>query len=209
MYLSIYRQLAFFFLKYSSNNILQGSGVIKAGYAGSETPSACFSSIVGRPKHVRVMAGAAEGDFFIGERAQSMRGLLSLRYPLEHGVVTDWDDMERIWQYVYNEGLKAQTEQHPVLLTEAPLNPRANRDTAAQIFFEQFNVPAMNFSIQAILALYASGRTTGLVLDSGDGVTHAVPAINGFSVPSAIRRIDVAGRDVTEYLQLQLRKVLP
>jgi centractin len=92
------------------------------------------------------------------------------------------------------------------LLTEPPLNPRTNRDIAAQILFETFNVPALFVSIQAILSLYASGRTTGIVMDSGDGVSHAVPVYEGFAVPSSIRRIDVAGRDVTEHLQLLLRK---
>ena len=96
--------------------------------------------------------------------------------------------------------------QHPVLLTEAPLNPRQNRDTAAQILFETFNVPALYTSIQAVLSLYASGRTTGVVLDAGDGVSHAVPVYEGFAIPSSIRRIDVAGRDVTEHLQMLLRK---
>jgi centractin len=96
--------------------------------------------------------------------------------------------------------------QHPVLLTEPPLNPRSNRDTAAQILFETFNVPALYTSIQAVLSLYASGRTTGIVLDAGDGVSHAVPVYEGFAMPSSIRRIDVAGRDVTEYMQLLLRK---
>jgi centractin len=98
------------------------------------------------------------------------------------------------------------TQQHPVLLTEPPLNPRSNRDTAAQILFETFNVPALYTSVQAVLSLYASGRTTGIVLDSGDGVSHAVPVYDGFAIPNSIRRIDVAGRDVTEYLQIQLRK---
>ena len=104
-----------------------------------------------------------------------------------------------------------------MLLTEAPLNPRVNRDQAAQIFFETFNVPAMFTSIQAVLSLYpsalhfitcryASGRTTGVVIDSGDGVTHSVPVYEGFAIPPAIRRIDIAGRDVTEHLQLLLRK---
>jgi centractin len=93
-----------------------------------------------------------------------------------------------------------------VLLTEPPLNPRSNRDTAAQILFETFNVPALYTSIQAVLSLYASGRTTGIVMDSGDGVSHAVPVYEGFAMPSSIRRIDVAGRDVTEYMQTLLRK---
>lgn len=152
------------------------------------------------------MAGAIEGDTFIGNSAQEYRGLLKIKYPMEHGIVTDWDDMEKIWQHVYSNELKISSEEHPLLLTEAPLNPRSNRSMCAQIFFETFNVPAMYVSIQAVLALYASGKTTGVVLDSGDGVTHTVPVYGGFSINSAIQRIDVAGRSVTYDLQRQLRK---
>ncbi|KAJ5961703.1 Glycosyl transferase family 28 C-terminal [Penicillium viridicatum] len=183
-----------------------GSGTIRAGFAGEEIPSCYFPSFVGRPKHPRVMAGGLEGDSFIGSRAQELRGLLKIRYPLEHGIVTNWEDMESIWHYVYENELKTLPEEHPVLLTEPPLNPRANRDIAAQLMFEAFNVPALYMSIQAVLSLYASGRTTGVVLDSGDGVSHAVPVFEGFAIPNSIRRIDVAGRDVTEQMQLLLRK---
>ena len=205
-----------------------GSGTIRAGFAGDDVPKCHFPSFVGRPKHLRVLAGALEGEVFIGQKAATeLRGLLKIKYPLEHGIVTDWEDMEKIWAYVYDEGLKTLSEevrpipspvvcammmpnvpvkQHPVLLTEPPLNPRSNREMAAQILFETFNVPAMYTSIQAVLSLYASGRTTGVVLDAGDGVSHAVPVYQGFTVPNSIRRIDVAGRDVTEYLQTLLRK---
>ncbi|KAK4552597.1 centractin- actin- protein of the dynactin complex [Recurvomyces mirabilis] len=183
-----------------------GSGTIRAGYAGEDQPKCFFPSYVGRPKHLRVLAGGLDGDVFIGKRAQELRGLLKIRYPLEHGIVTDWDDMERIWQYVYTDELKTLSEEHPVLLTEAPLNPRQNRDTAAQVLFETFNVPALYTSIQAVLSLYASGRTTGVVLDAGDGVSHAVPVYEGFAITNSIRRIDVAGRDITEHLQTLLRK---
>ncbi|KAL8674521.1 MAG: hypothetical protein Q9168_001113 [Polycauliona sp. 1 TL-2023] len=183
-----------------------GSGTIRAGFAGDDLPKCYFPSYVGRPKHVKVLAGALEGDFFIGQRAQELRGLLKIRYPLEHGIVTDWDDMERIWHFVYTEELKTMSEEHPVLLTEPPLNPRANRDTAAQLLFETFNIPALYTSIQAVLSLYASGRTTGVVLDAGDGVSHAVPVYEGFAMPNSIRRIDVAGRDVTEHMQMLFRK---
>lgn len=96
--------------------------------------------------------------------------------------------------------------KHPVLLTEAPLNPRRNRERAAQIFFESFNVPALFVSLQAVLSLYASGRTTGVVLDSGDGVSHCVPIYEGFALPNAIQRMDLAGRDVSDHLQMLLRK---
>ncbi|KAJ8789457.1 hypothetical protein J1605_021984, partial [Eschrichtius robustus] len=184
-----------------------GSGVIKAGFAGDQIPKYCFPNYVGRPKHVRVMAGALEGDIFIGPKAEEHRGLLSIRYPMEHGIVKDWNDMERIWQYVYSKDqLQTFSEEHPVLLTEAPLNPRKNRERAAEVFFETFNVPALFISMQAVLSLYATGRTTGVVLDSGDGVTHAVPIYEGFAMPHSIMRIDIAGRDVSRFLRLYLRK---
>ncbi|KAK9509655.1 hypothetical protein O3M35_006920 [Rhynocoris fuscipes] len=184
-----------------------GSGVIKAGFAGDQVPKCCFPNYIGRPKHVRVMAGALEGEIFVGPKAEEHRGLLSLRYPMEHGIVTDWNDMERIWQYVYgNDQLQTFSEEHPVLLTEAPLNPKKNREKAAEIFFESFNVPALYVSMQAVLSLYATGRTTGVVLDSGDGVTHAVPIYEGFAMPHSIMRVDIAGRDVSRYLRVLLRK---
>ena len=86
------------------------------------------------------------------------------------------------------------------------MNPRRNREKSAEIFFETFNVPALFISMQAVLSLYATGRTTGVVLDSGDGVTHAVPIYEGFALPLSIVRSDIAGRDVTRYLKLLLRK---
>ena len=161
---------------------------------------------VGRPKHKRVMAGAVVGETFVGSRAQELRGLLSLKYPMKHGIVEDWNDMERIWNHVFTQELKVHPDEHPVLLTEAPLNPLKVREKYAEIFFETFNVPALYISMQAVLSLYASGRTTGVVLDSGDGVSHAVPIYEGFALPHAIMRMDVAGREVTEQLQLLLRK---
>jgi centractin len=97
-----------------------GSGTIRAGFAGDDLPKCYFPSFVGRPKHLRVLAGALEGDVFIGQRAQELRGLLKIRYPLEHGIVTDWDDMERIWEWVYGEGLKTLSEEVRMLLV-API----------------------------------------------------------------------------------------
>eukprot|EP00457_Paulinella_chromatophora_P005541 gb/GEZN01005558.1/.p1 GENE.gb/GEZN01005558.1/~~gb/GEZN01005558.1/.p1 ORF type:complete len:392 (-),score=59.82 gb/GEZN01005558.1/:613-1746(-) len=182
-----------------------GSGLIKAGFAGNEQPKLIFPSYVGRPKHVKVMVSSHEGDLFVGDKAKELRGILKLNYPMKHGVIRDWKDMQHIWTHTYTQ-LNIVQDQHPVLLTEAPLNPRSNKVKAAEIFFETFNVPSLYIQAQAVLSLYASGRTTGVVLDSGDGVTNAVPVYEGFAMPHAIQRIDVAGRDVTEYLQLLLRK---
>ncbi|KAI3691344.1 hypothetical protein L2E82_49679 [Cichorium intybus] len=111
-------------------------------------------------------------DAYVGDEALYRSGMLTLRYPIEHGFVTNWDDMERIWHHTFYNELRVEPEDEPVLLTEAPLNPKSNREKMAQLMFETFNVPAMYIAIGAVLSLYASGCTTGIVLDSGEAPSN-------------------------------------
>lgn len=183
-----------------------GSGMCKAGFAGDDAPRSVFSTIVGRPKMPGIMVGLDQKEVYVGEEAQQKRGVLRIEQPIEHGVVKNWDDMEKVWHHTLYSELRVSPEEHPVLMTEAPLNSKQNRERMTQIMFEVFNVPCLYVSVQGVLALYASGRTSGVVLDSGDGVSHTVPIYEGYAIPHAIQRIHLAGRDLTEYLRQLLSK---
>lgn len=177
-----------------------GSGLIKIGTSGDKEPRFIYTNIIGRAKAKSVMIGAGQRDFFVGEEAQAKRGILSIRYPVEHGIIKSWEDMELIWKHAYSHNLKMNPSERPALITEPPLNPLSNREKMAEVFFEKFEVPAMYVAIQAVLALYSFGKITGCVLDTGDGVTHSVPIFEGYCLPHAVLRLDLAGSDLTEYL---------
>mmetsp|Transcript_13094 Transcript_13094/g.33409 ORF Transcript_13094/g.33409 Transcript_13094/m.33409 type:complete len:715 (-) Transcript_13094:50-2194(-) len=181
-----------------------GSGLLKAGMAGDSLPRAVIPSIVGRvhASSRKVMENKSGGsDTYVGEAAQAHRGILELSHPVTQGVVVDWDAMTSVWEHTFRDALRIQVSEHPVLMTEAPLNPLANRKQMAEILFERFGTPAINVQIQAIMGLYATGRTTGVVLDVGDGVAHAVPVWDGYVIKRGIGRINLGGRNLTEYLQ--------
>jgi actin beta/gamma 1 len=171
-----------------------GSGMIKAGFAGDDEPRAIFPAIVARPRD------GMSNDCYVGEEALSKQDICTLKYPLEHGYVTNWDDFEEILHHLFYNELKVAPEEYAVLLTEPSLNPKENREKMAQLMFETFNCSAIYISNQAVLSLYASGRSTGIVLDSGDGVSYIVPIYEGYALPHATIRLDLAGRDLSDYL---------
>ncbi|CAG5129365.1 unnamed protein product [Candidula unifasciata] len=184
-----------------------GSEMCKAGFAGDDAPRVVFPSIVGRPRHQGVMRCKGQKDSYVGDEAQSKRNILSLKYPIEHGEVTNWDDMEKIWHHTFYNELRVAPEEHPVLLTEAVRNPEANREKMIEMMFETFGTPAMYVSIQAVLSLYASGRTTGVVIDSGVSSTYHIPIFEGYVLTRNFPRwISLGGCQVTDYLTRILRE---
>ena len=183
-----------------------GTGYCKAGLSGEEGPRAVFPACVGYPKYASGMKGGDKKEFFVGADAEAKRGILKFNYPIEHGVVNNWDDMEKIWGHVFTNELRVAPEERNVMLTEAPMNPKENREKMAQIMFETFNVPGLYIAIPAVLSLYSAGKFTGIVGDSGEGVTHFVPIFDGYSLTHAVNRLDLAGRDLTKFMMKLLNE---
>ncbi|XP_046729992.1 uncharacterized protein LOC124401623 [Silurus meridionalis] len=175
-----------------------GSSLVKAGFSDQDLPTSIFPTAIGLPKYEEVMSGRVDRGVYVGHDAQRMRGVLTLHYPMRNGAVSNWDQMEMIWTHAF-EQLRVCSEDHPVLLTEGVMTTQENRQRSIQLLFECFNVPLAYVAMQAVLALYTSGR--GVVFDSGDGVSHSVPVFDGYCLPHAVQRFNLSGRDVTLHLQ--------
>ncbi|KAG7810854.1 hypothetical protein KL921_002482 [Ogataea angusta] len=187
----------------------QGTGFVKIGRAGKNFPDHTFPSIVGRPiLRAEERTGDIEiKDIMCGDEASAVRSALQISYPMENGIIKNWEDMEHLWDYAFYERMKIDTTGQKVLLTEPPMNPLKNRETMCDVMFEKYNFGGVYVAIQAVLALYAQGLSSGVVVDSGDGVTHIVPVYESVVLNHLTRRLDVAGRDVTRNLiNLLLRR---
>jgi len=195
-----------------SQNVLvvdNGTGFVKCGYAGTNFPTAIFPSMVGRPiLRSEEKAGDVEiRDIMVGDQALKVRNQLQISYPLDNGIIKLWEEMIHVWDYTFSK-LKGEQESSwrpalkdcKIMLTEAPKNPKANREKMVETMFETYGFQGVYVAIQAVLVLYAQGLLTGVVVDSGDGVTHIIPVFEGFALTEQIRRINLAGRDITRYL---------
>lgn len=196
-----------------------GTGFTKMGLATNANPQYCIPSYIGT--RAANMVGAAqkkqgidELDFLIGDECLSS----SKAYPPErfmsHGIVTNWDLMEKFYEQCFYKYLRINPEEYNVILTEPPLNTPENREYLAEVMFETFNVPGVYIAVQAVLAICAtwvskqqtSRDLTGCVVDSGDGVTHIIPVSDGVVIPSAIKHIPIAGNDFTKFIQDMIRE---
>ncbi|KAK0410683.1 hypothetical protein QR680_005272 [Steinernema hermaphroditum] len=180
-----------------------GSGFVKCGYAGSNFPAHIFPSIVGRPivRSSQRVGNISIKDLMIGEECTQLREMLEVNYPMENGMVRNWDDMGHVWDHTFGpDKLDIDPNECKLLLTEPPMNPVSNREKMLQVMFEQYGFNSVYVAVQAVLTLYAQGLLTGVVVDSGDGVTHICPVYEGYAINKQTKRLDIAGRDITRYL---------
>ncbi|KAK9315157.1 actin family [Lipomyces starkeyi] len=187
----------------------QGTGFVKIGRGGTNFPDHTFPSIVGRPiLRAEERTGNVEiKDIMAGDEASAVRTMLQISYPMENGIIKNWEDMGHLWDYAFYERMNIDPTGKKILLTEPPMNPLSNREKMVDTMFEKYNFGGVYVAIQAVLALYAQGLSSGVVVDSGDGVTHIVPVYESVVLNHLTRRLDVAGRDVTRQLiNLLLRR---
>ena len=184
-----------------------GSCSTKAGLAGNEISRVIFPSVVGHPRIKDSKEGSkGQNVTFVGQEAIQRRKFLTLKYPVEFGIITNWDDYEVLLNHVLYKELQINPEEHSFLLSEAVMNPKANREKMLMTMFETFNASAVYLSSQAVLSLYATGRTSGMVVNSGGSVTHLVPIYEGHFLDYAVFHLDIAGRDLTDYLMKLLNE---
>lgn len=182
-----------------------GSGYLKAGLSSKETPMFTIPALIGRPmlRFKQKIENIELKPLMIGDEVTKVRSLLELSYPMEEGIIKKPDDMKTLWDYVLNKKLgipNSDYKDRKILMTEAPNNPDKNKIVMAEILFEKLGIGYFNIEPQAKMTLYAEGEETGVVLDSGDGVTHVIPIFANYLLPHQIKRLDIAGRHITNYL---------
>jgi actin-related protein 2 len=179
-----------------------GTGFVKCGFA-EETVPMVFPSMIGRPtmRYEEKIQGIELKDVMVGEDASTLRTMLQINYPVDKGIIRDWDEMRHIWDHTFNNILKINPKGSHVLLTEPPQNPISNRQKMLENMFEHYEFSGVYVATQAVMALYAQGIQSGCVLDAGEGVTHVICVKDSAILHES--RLDVAGRSITAYL-LQL-----
>lgn len=170
-----------------------GSQTCKAGFAGDQNPTVIVNSFNGIDPQTN--------DVYISNDAYSKADILNLKYPINHRIITNWEDMEKIWNYIFTNQLHIESSSHPILLTDDTLNTKENREQMIQIMFEKFNVPLFYVAKQSVLSLYSAGRLNGVVLDSGDSATLATPIYGGYYITNTAVPMNIGGSDVTSTLQ--------
>lgn len=175
-----------------------GSAFTKIGYSGQDEPKSIFPTIIGKPNFKELVAAECK-DVYIGNDAYEKRGLLSYSYPIKRGTIEQWENWTKVLDYAYKNELRVDPTDYPVHITESLQSTTKGRGELLKHFFEELDVPLFYISSQALLSVYATGNTTGLAIEIGDGITQIVPVSGGFTLKHAAAKIELAGRDVTEF----------
>ncbi|XP_066110775.1 actin-like protein 7A [Saccopteryx bilineata] len=183
-----------------------GTGYCKCGFAGLPRPTHMISSTVGKPYMETAKTGDNRKETYVGQELINPGVRLKLTNPLQHGIIVDWDSMQDIWEYLFHKEMKIAPDEHAVLVSDPPLSPHTNREKYAEMLFETFGTPAMHIAYQSRLSMYSYGRTSGLVVEVGHGVSYVVPIYEGYPLPSITGRLDYAGSDLTAYLMSLMNK---
>ena len=190
-----------------------GSSEIKAGFrTDNNTPSLRFPSYIGEPKYNKILRPLNKSNYqyneeFLGEDCNPYLGILKLRYPIKHGAFEDEKDISLVFNHIFSK-LKLKEDdlsRCPLLITEPLLNQKKNREMISTLLFEKYNIPSLIFAYQPSLSLFAFSDLSGVILESGGGVTQICSIINGNSIPSSFMRSDFGGEDVNEYLRILLK----
>lgn len=179
-----------------------GTGIIKGGLSGDEAPRSIFPNLVGKPKNEAIVVGGDNRECYIGNSVNEKKGVLSVSCPIEHGIITDWQDMIKVWHYAFFSELLVECAEQPILITKTPNSPEEADFKITEIMFEYFNAPAIFFTPTNVLSLFATGRKSGLVIDSGHDVTNVLPVFEGYPIQENIETELYGGKAITDSLRL-------
>ena len=182
---------------YSSIIIDIGSGLMKIGFGGEDGPRNIFNSIVGIPKMAGLKVGMEQKERYVGDEAISNLEFMNFYPPIQRGEVVDWDKFETLMHYLLYNQIEVVPEGMSVLVTETPLSLKENRAKTAELLFEKFNVEKCHIANSSMLGLFAYGKTSGIVVDSGFNITSTVPIYEGFPLQYASLKINLGGEDLS------------
>ena len=188
-----------------------GTGTVKAGYSGEDLPRVVIPTVMGEKKEIeldQVGTGQPAGEASkpkiqstFGNQAYAARAEMDqLYHPIRRGIIEDYDKMGDILDHIFDKELGLVSRDMNVLLTDCPLSTKDHKMKIATIMFEKFKVKSLALQNTAVLSLFSTGTTTGLVAECGEGVTYTVPVFEGYALPHAMHNINVAGGDITQKL---------
>lgn len=180
-----------------------GTGFVKCGFAGDHFPTAVFQTAVGRPilrsnqKHTTTKELK---DIMRGDETNEIGHLLEMKYPVQNGIIQDMDEMQLLWDYAFHEKLKVDPKERALMLSEIPMFSTRHRAKLYEVMFETYGFESITSSPQGVLTLFSNGITTGVSVECGEGIIHCTPIYEGYSIPKGNRRVDIGGRNITEFL---------